>query len=540
GLRAHIVGPFRARLQVFLGAVGFVLLIGCANVANLLLVRATGRRREFAVRVSLGAGRLRLLRQLLTESLLLAAMGGALGLLLALWATRAFLSLAPAGIPRLEEVGIDGRVLGFALLLSAITALLFGLAPALRATTADVNQALKGGRHAGRSSGGIHRLLVVGELALAFMLLVGAGLLTRSFSTFLQWQPGFDRENLTTTWLLSSPGKYERGDQVVALHARAAEAVAALPDVVSVGMASAGPLFGGIETDEFVIADHPAEASDNPPVARWFDIDARYFPTLGLSIVRGRNFTDADTRGSVPVAIINEAMARRYWRGENPLEHRVTMHDRTMEIVGVVHDILPLRPDAVVEPQIYWPDKQSPRWGNYLVIRTRSDASSIVHAARERMLQEVPDLQISTFRTMQELVGRRLVSPRFNMLLVVIFAAVAVVLAAVGTYGVIAYSIASRTQEIGIRMALGARPWGVTFSVVRHGMTLALIGLGLGFLGALGLSRVIASLLYGLPPDDPATFAAVGGIFMAVALLACYLPARRAARLDPMSALHTE
>jgi putative ABC transport system permease protein len=539
-LHEQVVGSVRPMLLVFLGAVGFVLLIGCANVANLLLARSASRRRELAVRTALGASRGRLVRLLLGESVLLAVIGGAAGLLLAVWAVNTFVSLAPGGIPRLDEVGMDGRVLAFALLISLLTSVVFGLVPSLQATSLDLNAELKEGDR-GSSSGrlGVRGLLVISEVALALMLLIGAGLLTQSFATLLRWKPGFDQSNLLTVWLLASSGKYETGDQVVSVFRQAAAEVEALPSVESVGRTSAGPLFGGRETDEFHIGGRPQPNPGEGPVARWFDVGPNYFATLGISLLKGRSFEETDARGAEPVAIINESAVQRYWPGEDPLGQRITIYGRTMTVVGVVTDVRPLRPGTPIDPEIYWPQTQVPRYATYLLIRTKTDPSSAVQGVRARLQQLDPDM-ISGFMTLDQRVARELVAPRFNMLLVGIFASVALLLAAIGIYGVIAYTVARRAREMGIRMALGAQRWDIVKAVVVQGMVPTTIGVGLGLVGAVGLTRVLDTLLFGVNPTDPVTFAAVAITLAAVAALACYIPARRATRVDAVVALREE
>jgi len=541
-LREHVVGSIRATLLIFLGAMGFVLLIGCANVANLLLARATERRREFAVRAAIGARRSRLVRLLLTESLLLAMVAGALGMVLSFWAVEAFIAFAPGGIPRLDEVGIDRSVLAFATLLSMATCVVFGLAPALFASRLDLNQSLKEGdqRSPGRSGSRLRSALVVSEVALALVLLIGAGLLTRSFVELLRWEPGFDQSNLMETWLLASDGKYSGAGQVAALFDAAVEEVASLPSVVSVGMTSAGPLFGGREPDEFTIAGRPAPEPGQRPVARRYDIGPGYFRTLGIPLQTGRDFNAADTRGAPPVAIINETLARRYFPNEDPIGQQVTMLERPMTVIGVVADVQPFRAGDPIEPEIYWPFKQRPRYATFLLIRTSSDPTATIRPIEQRLKTLDPDMSISTFRTMEELVGRQLVRPRFNMLLIGVFASVALLLAAIGIFGVISYSVAQRTREIGVRVALGAADGDIFRSVVGRGMTLTLTGVALGLVGAFGVTRVLSSLLVGVRPTDPLTFVSIAVLLMLVALLACYVPARRAMRVDAMVALRSE
>ncbi len=541
-LRDRIVGSVRPTLLIFLGAVGFVLLIGCANVANLLLVRGASRRRELAVRSALGAGRLRLVRLLLLEALVLSVLGGVAGVLLSVVAVNAFVSLAPAGIPRLDEVAVDSRILIFALLLSVATTVVFGLLPSLQATTVDLNQALKEGvsRAAGRSRVGVRGILVVSEVALALMLLVGAGLLTRSFAGLLDWDPGFDRENLLTVWLLTNSPRFESGEQVVALHSQAAEEVASLPSVVSVGKTSAGPLFGGRETDEFIVGGRPVPEPGERPVARWYDVGPNYFSTLGVPLLVGRFFTTDDVREAPQVAIINRALADRYWPDEDPLGGQLTIYHRTMTIVGVVGNVASFRADEPVSPEVYWPQMQSPRLATFLLIRTTNDPSTIIRPIRDRLRGLDPDMRVAGFTTMEGHIGRQLVRPRFNMLLVAIFASVALVLASIGIYGVVSYSVAMRTREMGIRMALGACGLDIVKSVVGRGMVPAVIGIGIGLAGAYGVTRLLTSMLVGVEPTDPMTFFTVAALLALVAVVACYVPANRATRVEASATLREE
>jgi putative ABC transport system permease protein len=542
-LRDRIVGSVRPTLLVFLAAVGFVLLIGCANVANLLLVRGASRRKELALRAALGAARTRLVRLLLSEALVLSLIGGVAGVLLSLVAVKAFVSLAPAGIPRLDEVGVDGRVLVFALFLSVATTVVFGLIPALHATTVDLNQALKEGDRsaAGRSRLGMRGVLVVSEVALALMLLIGAGLLTRSFAGLLDWDPGFDRENLLTAWLLTASPRFPTGLDVVALHTQAAEEVASLPAVLSVGKTSAGPLFGGLETDEFVIGGRPEPEPGERPVARWYDVGPNYFSTLGVPLLEGRLFTTDDVREAPQVAIVNKALVDRYWQDEDPLGGQVSVQERgAMTIVGVVGNVAPFRTGEPASPEIYWPQTQSPRLATYLVIRTAADPASLIRPIRDRLRSLDPDMQVSGFNTMEGHIGRQLVRPKFNMLLVGIFAAVALILASIGIYGVVSYSVATRTREMGIRLALGARSIDIVKSVVSQGMGPAMLGIVVGLMGAFGLTRLLTSMLVGVEPTDGLTFFSVPILLGLVAAAACYVPANRATRVEASVTLREE
>jgi putative ABC transport system permease protein len=511
-------------------------------VANLMLARATERRRELAVRSAMGAERSRLVRLLLVESLLLALFAGAVGTLLSIWAVDAFVALAPGGIPRLDEIGVDLTVLGFAGLLALATCLAFGLAPAVQASRLELSQTLKEGdqRSPGRSGARLRSALVISEVALALVLLIGAGLLTRSFVELMRWDSGFDESNLMVVWLLASDGKYSDGFQVADLFSAAEDEVRAVPGVVSVGATSAGPLFGGREPDEFTIAGRPMPQPGEHPVAERFDVGPDYFATMRIPLIRGRQLDETDRRGTPPVALVNETFARRYFAGDDPIGQQVTMLGGPLTIVGIVGDVQPLHDGQPTEPQIYWPYRQRPRWATFLAIRTAGDPAAATRPIEDRLKALDPDMQVGTFRTMEALIGRQLVQPRFNMLLIGVFGCVALALAAIGIYGVISYSVAQRTREIGVRVALGADEKSILRTVAGRGMTLTLLGIAIGLAAALGLTRVLTSLLVGVRPTDPLTFAAIVLILATVALLACYLPARRATRVHPVVALRSE
>ncbi|MGE5358502.1 MAG: ABC transporter permease [Bacteroidales bacterium] len=537
GIRESVVGEVRARLWIFLGVTALVLLIVCANVASLLLVRASRRTGEFAVRASLGAGRARLVQQLVTESLVLSLVGGGLGLLIASWATSLFVGLAPPAIPRLAEVGIDIRIVLFAFLLSAVTAVLFGTVPARQAAKTDLNRLLKGARAASAGDGRVRAALVVVEVALALMLLVAAGLLTRSFARLLAWDPGFDREGLVTVWMLPS----QQAGSPVALMQRVRDEIASVPGVRGAGLTSAGPLFGGgPETGTLAIEGRAPFAPGNAPTIEFFDADPHYFATLGVRLLGGRGFTAEDRDGAPDVAVVNETFARRFFNGRDALGQRVTVAEHLAEIVGIVSDVRPLEPDRAVAPQIYWPIQQYRRGAAYLLIRTAPGATGIEKLVRARTASVSPDIQLTPMLSLDELFAKNIVSPRFNMLLVAAFALVAVLLAAVGVYGVMAYSVASRTREMGVHVALGATPGRLVATVLGQGMRLAGAGLVVGSLGALATGRLLSALLYGLPARDPVTLAGSVVGFALVALAACWLPARAASRADPVVALRAE
>ncbi len=539
-LRGHVVGSVERALLVLLGAVAFVLLIGCANVANLLLARITHRGRELAVRAALGAGRWTSARLILLESLVLAVLGGGVGFLLSFWGLDAFLRFAPAGIPRLDEVGVDGWVFGFAVALSCLTSLLFGAAGLVQTTRLNLSDTLRqrdpapGGRRIG-----LRGALVIAEMALALVLLTGAGLFFKSFTKLASWNPGFEMDHLTVGWLLASDTKYPAGAQVGELFRSAVEEVRSLPGVVSAGAASAAPLFGGTETGEFRIVGRAAQLGESP-TARWYDVDPNYFATLGVPLVRGRGITASDVAGAPGVALINQAMARRYWPGQDPIGQQVVMYGRTMTVVGVVGDVPPLKADQAPAPEIYWPNRQVPRWATFVILRTASDPAGVARAARVRLQELDPDLSVGEFRPLSAGFARSLVYPRFVMLLMAAFAAIALILAAVGVYGVIAYRVARRTREIGIQVALGATRGQIARQVVAQAMTLALAGVAIGVVGSLAITPVLRSLLAGVEPGDPLTLLGVAAILTLVALVASYLPARRASGVSPMEALRAE
>lgn len=535
-LRDQMLGSTPTTLWMFLGATAFVLLIACANVAGLLLVRVTRRSSEFAVRASLGAGRGQLVRQLLVENSIFSLASGLLGLVVASWTTRAFVLVAPESIPRLDEVSIDERVAAFALLLSVAVALIVGLAPAFQASKVDVSTVLKGGRHGSARETRLRSTLVVGEIALALMLFVSAGLLMRTYVRMTEWNPGFGREGLMTSWLLAPSAKYRTPASAVDVLERVRDAIAAAPGIRAAGLASAPPLFNGDGSDALSIEGGPAIDPAAAPVD-WFDISPGYFETLELPITRGRGFGAADAAGAPNVAIINQTLAKRFFGASDPLGRRVTVKTHTSEIVGVVADTKPYRSDRPTRPEIYWPIRQYPRLAAYLVFRLSPDAGEVGKLVRARVASVDPDVQPGELVSLSQQFSRMLVTPRFNMLLVAVSALVAITLAAVGVFGIVAYSIASRTREIGIRIALGATPQRLVAEVVKRGMVLTGIGMTIGLGAALASGRVLATMLYGLPATDALTLTLTLLGFAAIAFAASYLPARRAARIDPLAAL---
>jgi len=544
-LQDRMVAPMRLALIVFLCAVGLLLLIACANVANLMLARSAAREREMAIRAALGAGRLRLARQLLTESSLLALIGGAAGLLIAAWGVKLIASLDPVNFPRINEVNVDGRALVFALIVSLLTGALFGLAPALQLPNQGLYETLKeGGRGAAPlRRGRLRQALVVFEVALALVLLVGAGLLVNSFLRLTQVNRGLDPTNVLTINLNLPSSKYPDGQRQTAVLGRILERVSAAPGVRSAGLTSSLPFTGGPSTGFEIEGRPPAEAGQ-APVADIRIVDANYFRTLSIPLRAGRLFAESDGAEAPRVMIINEEMARRHWPNEDPMGRRVTMKDwgppLTGEIVGVVGDVKADGLDSSTRPMIYWPYPQFPGIFNALVIRAEGEPLNIVEAVKSRVWSVDREQPLSGIQPMEEVIARSVAPRRFNMLLLGVFAALALLLAAVGIYGVISYTVAQRTREIGVRIALGARRADVLKLVVSQGMSLALSGLGAGLAASFALTRLMANLLFGVSPSDPLTFGVIALLLGAVALLACFVPAARATKVDPLVALRHE
>jgi putative ABC transport system permease protein len=552
-LTENIVSNVRPALMILLGAVILVLLIASANVANLLLSRAAAREKEIAIRSALGASRGRLIRQLLTESLLLAFVGGALGLPLALWGVEVLVALSPDRIPRLNEVRIDGTVLGFTLLVSLVSGIVFGLAPALYSSKLNLNESLKeGGRGASESVGRrrLHNMLVCSEIALSLMLLICAGLMIKSFVRLQNVNPGFSPENILTMHISLPGNKYEGQARTVAFYQELLARVESLPGVQSAGLAYSLPPDLLEVSDNYAVEEHPTPPGESDPIAPVNFVSTSFFKTMGVPLVSGRFFTEADNPDTPPVVIISEAMAKRYFGSESPIGKRFKQGglDRTgnpwMEIVGVVGDVNYSGLDAKPEPAYYLPHLQSTLRYMYMVVRSGPDPASLAPAIRSEVWAIDKDQPVARVRTMQELLYRSVSQPRFRTLLVSVFAATALLLAAVGIYGVISYSVAQRTHEFGIRMALGARQSSILRMVVGQGLKLALVGTGVGLLGAYIttglLSSVLSSLLFGVSTTDTLTFVGISLLLTGVVLLASYVPARRATKVDPMIALRYE
>ena len=541
-LREQIVGNIRSTLYILLGAVGLVLLIACANVANLLLAHAASRRKEIAVRTALGAGRLRIVRQMITESVILALMGGALGTLLAVWGIQALIALSGANIPATAQVKIDFTVLGFTLVTSVLTGVLFGLAPALRTMKLSLSETLKEGGRSGSESAQRNRtrsLLVIFESAIALMLLVGAGLLIRSLIRLQNTNPGFDASNVLTIRIDLPQQKYFAPETLSNFWEQFQSRVGALPGVETVGLVSELPLSGQPNDMPYTVEGRPPGAANQE-----FDNDFRrvnqdYFRALRIPFLRGRNFTLQEVRQSAKVLIISESLASQVFPNEEPLGKRLVMgfRNQPFEIVGIVGDVRHRSLEQPPLPTMYMPALES---GENVVIRAQSDSSVLAAAVRREIALIDSNQPIGTVRTMNEWLGLAVATPRYRTGLFALFAGLALVLAAVGIYGVMSYSVGQRTHEIGVRMALGARQRDVLKLVVRQGMSMVLLGVAAGLIGALALTRIISSLLFDVGTKDPLTFAGVAILLAAVALVACYVPAWRAARVDPLVALRCE
>jgi putative ABC transport system permease protein len=549
GLQDQIVGSVRPMLLVLLGAVALVLLIACANVANLMLARASAREREVAIRTALGASRARIIRQLLTESVSLSIIGGFLGLLFAVWMVDVLVSFSPAGTPRVDEIGIDRTVLAFTFAVAVLTGVLFGLAPALQSAKTDISNSLKEGR--GQESGSrgrrIRGALVVAEVAIALTLLIGAGLLVRSFVNLITVDPGFNPSGVLTMSIGLPRSRYQKPAQSASFFSDLIERVKGLPGVESVGAISSLPLGGGGTDADFVIEGRPKPEPGNEPVAWYSSVTPDYFTAMGLKLINGRLFTDRDGADSPQVLLISEKMADRYFPGEDPVGKRIGGGGNPIvwrEIVGVVGDVKHFGLDAEARPTMYFPESQIPARGMVLTIRAHGQLLALAGGVRGLVEGLDPDLAISKIRTMEDVRDDSVSPQRFTLLLLGIFAAAALLLASVGIYGVISYSVAQRTHEIGIRMALGAAANDVLRLVVAQGMALVfaglLTGLGSAYLLARLMQTMLRSLLFGISSTDALTFIAIPFVLAFVALVACFIPARRATTVDPMQALRCE
>jgi putative ABC transport system permease protein len=540
----QIVRDIRPVLLVLSAAVAFVLLIACANVANLLLARAAARQKELALRAALGAGRLRLVRQLLTESVLLAVLGGAVGVILAYWGIHALIAFAPDNLPRLDEIRIDPRVLGFTFAVALFTGVFFGLFPALHGSRVDLNDALKEGARG--STSGRNRIFrnafVVAEVAIALVLLIGAGLMIRSFMELHRVPAGFATDNVLTMRVQLPMAKYREAYQRANFFKQAQERIAALPGVNAIGAINFLPLTGLASSSSFSIDGRPEPKPGEQLGTEVRSVTPTYFQTMGVPLLKGRALEARDGSES-RVLLINETFARRYFPNEDPIGKRITVSWEPRvadEIVGIVGDVKETTLEREPNPAIYWPHPREPYQFMTFVLRTAIDPARLSAAATKEIHALDPDQPVADIRTLNQVVAKSIARPRFNALLLAIFAGVALVLASVGIYGAMNYSATQRTQEIGIRMALGAKPGDILRLVVGHGMKLTLAGIVIGVLASLALTRVMANLLFGVTATDLPTFVAVSAVLTTVALVANYIPARRATRLNPVVALRYE
>jgi putative ABC transport system permease protein len=542
-LREDIVGDVRFGLLVLQAAVGLVLLIACANVSSLLIARASGRRRELAVRAALGAGRGRLVRQLLTESALLGVIGGLSGLLLGAWMIGVLTRVLPDTVPRADTIALDRMVALVTLLTALGTGLLFGVLPALHASNTDALAALKQGGARG-ATGGMRTLgrsaLVVAEVALTLVLLAGAGLLVNSLLRLQRVDSGFEPAQATTVGLLMPQSRYPTAASQIDLYRRLLEGLGARPGIDAVGIGFPGPLRGSNASGSFTIERREASAADQP-IANLGSVSGGFFEAMGIPITAGRTFTDADGADAPPVTIASAALVRKYWPGENPIGKRLRFDDDPATpwstVVGVAGDVRQLGLHNDPPPILYMPYQQFSLPFTTVSIRSAAPTTTIASLVRAELAAIDPDLPTGPAFALQDVLDRSMAQPRFQTLVLSAFALVALALAAVGVYGLISYSVAQRTREIGIRVALGAQPRQVLAQVMREGVTLALLGIGIGLLGALAAARAISTFLFGVGASDPLTFAAVAAILLATACLASYVPSRRALHVDPITAL---
>jgi putative ABC transport system permease protein len=549
-LREAMVGDVRTSLCVLLGAVGFLLLIGCANVANLLLVRASAREREIAVRVAIGASRTRILRQLATESAVLALAGGVVGLVLALWGTQALLALAPDGIPRVSEVGVDFTVLGFSLVIALGTGLLVGLAPALQSLGRGEGRAASIGGTRQTASQARTRLrgaLIVGEVAVSLLLLVGAGLMVRTLASLTSVDPGFETANTLTARVWIPGSRYQEDEQIQAFYTEALERVRVIPGVQSAGAVLSLPVNAGINgTFRFSIENQPVAPDEEGPLAEFQIVSADYFETIGIPLMRGRLLTRSDDAEAPRAAVVNEALAEKYWPEGAAIGKRIVFGDPDAEdvdwitVVGIVGNTRQFGLDQPARPEVYQPYLQTTLPFMTLVVKSELDDGLLTSAVRRAVMEVDPEQPMAAVATLEQVLFDSLGSRRFNMLLLTVFAIAALVLAAVGLFGVLSYTVSQRANEIGVRMALGARGSSVVGQIVRQGVGLAIVGVVIGTAGALALSRLMTSMIHGVSANDPLTFV-IGALLLAgIAALASFVPALRASRVDPIEVLRAE
>ena len=539
------VKDIRPALLVLFGAVAFLLLIACANIANLLLARAASRKKEIAIRTALGASRLRVLRLLLTESLMLSLAGGGIGFLLALWGTDALMALEPDNIPRLNEVGVDARVFLFTLAVSVVTGIVFGLIPGMRAARPDLNEALKEGSRGSMGSAGSKRtrsVLVALEVALSLVLLVGAGLMIKSFWRLQQTNLGFNPENVLAVSLTLPESRYPEDRQRASFFQEALARLQSVSGVQSAGATTSLPLTLSVNGSDFRIEGQPEPEAGKELIINISSVSPGYFQTLGVPLMKGRDFSDRDNKDAPETAIINNDLARTYFPNEDPIGKRIKFTDTEtwISIVGVTGDVKQLGQDIGVKPEIYFPYLQVPAASMSVVVRTANEPLSLTGAVKTQIQIIDKDLPIDDAKTMQQLLANSRSGRRFNLILLTGFALVALVLAMVGIYGVMSYTVTQRTHEIGIRVAVGAQPRDVFRMVIGQGMMLAMIGVAFGLVGAFALTRLMKTMLFGVEATDPATFVSIALLLTGVALVACYIPSRRATKVDPLVALRYE
>jgi putative ABC transport system permease protein len=546
-LQQVIVGDVKEPLLLLLSAAGLVLLIACANIANLLLARATSRSREIAVRIALGASQRRIARQLLTESAILGVLGGVTGVFLAWWSVSALTSLLPTGLTQLRSIRVDGSVFGFAFVLSLAASVFFGLAPVLHTTRSDPQANLREGSRAGdaRGSQRARSFLAAAEVAVAMVLLVGAGLLMRSFARLLSVSPGFETENMVKAEISLPRFQYSRPEQWTAFSSQLMMRLQAKPGLQDSAIAVPLPILNNSINLPFAIAGNPPLEQGATDTANYVAASPRYFHVMGISLMRGRLFSEDDSASTPPVALISEALARRYFPGENPLGRQLIFGfpphgDVAREIVGVVADIHDVSIASNPGPMMYVPFAQVPFWGSEVVVRSSLGAAEIAAAIRTETHSIDKDLPVTDIESFPEAMHASVAEPRFRTMLLGLFSAIALLLAAIGIFGVISFSVSRRTREIGVRMALGATPASIRHLVLGESAKLVLFGLATGIPAALILTHFLSALLFGITPTDPLTFIAVALLLMLVALAAAYLPARRAIRIDPMAALRCE
>jgi predicted permease len=543
-LHERFTGNLKPALYVLLGAVVFLLLIGCANVANLQLARTAARGREMAIRVALGASRWRVIRQSLVESLLLSLIGGGIGFLLATWTITWLLLYLPQGFPRASEIGVNAAMFGFTFSVSVLTGVVFGLMPAIQAARTNVNEGLKTGGKGSLSSGSrLRRVLVVGEVALSLMLFVGAGLLMKSFWLLTNVNPGFQADHLLTLHVSLPEQKYSQDSQVIEFFRSVPERLSTLPGVKAVSAVNRLPISGGDPHGDLTIEGRTFADGEAPGVS-YRRILPNYFRAMGIPLLQGREFDDRDTGGKPDVVIINQKMRDRYWPDGDAIGKRIKIgppeNEPWVTIVGVVGNVNHTGLDAEPDFATYEPHAKRPWSSMTLLVRTAGDPNSVAAPVQRELKNAEKEVLIEDVVTMNRRLDLSVAPQRMNVVLLATFAFIALVLAAVGIYGIMAHSVTQRTQEIGLRMALGARLRDVLAMVLRSGMSLALIGIAIGLAGAFALTRLMRTLLFGVTPTDAVTFASVAVILFVVAFLACYIPARRATRVDPLVALRYE